>query len=130
MGSPEASADAVHPASVRPYALTGGRVPPAGGFPVEALVETLSPAGTALRQTAERRAILRLAAQGYVSIAELSALLRLPLGVVRVVVGDLVEDGLVTVHAVGPRAVRADHGQDPSTSIAVLEGVLRGIVSL
>lgn len=115
--------------TVRPYALTGGRVgSERSSYPVEALVELL-PGGVADQGLPpEKRAILQHASQGYVSIAELSALLHLPLGVVRVVVSDLAEAGDVRVHAPDPVGDRT--GQSPALSLSVLESVLNGISAL
>ncbi|NAZ84347.1 DUF742 domain-containing protein [Kineococcus sp. R8] len=111
--------------AVRPYTLTGGRTRPSSdALPFEALVEAV--AEPVVSMTPERRRILELARDQYVSIAELSAHLHLPLGVVRVVVGDLVEVGDVRVHGVR----RATTSTEPSSTISVLESVLHGIFSL
>jgi len=112
---------------VRPYALTRGRTRPGrADLPLEALVRGV--AGTSdtsnTAGTLERRRILDLAGAGILSVAEISAHLSLPLGVVRVLVGDLADDGLVLVHSGSPTtANRATH-------LTVLESVLDGIHSL
>ncbi len=115
--------------TVRPYAVTGGRVrSDRSDYPLEALVELL-PGGVAGQGlTPEKRAILQHASHGYISVAELSALLHLPLGVVRVVLSDLVEAGFVRVHGSSPVEVRT--GQSPALSLSVLESVLNGISAL
>jgi hypothetical protein len=115
--------------TVRPYAVTGGRVrSERSDYPIEALVELL-PAGVGGQGLPpEKRAILQHASHGYISIAELSALLHLPLGVVRVVVSDLVDAGFVRVHASDPVEVRT--GQSPALTLSVLESVLNGISAL
>jgi len=119
--------------TVRPYALTGGRVrSERSDYPLEALVELL-PDGVAVVAgqgglTPEKRAILQHASHGYISIAELSALLHLPLGVVRIVVSDLADAGYLRVHASDPVEVRT--GQSPALSLSVLESVLNGISAL
>lgn len=115
--------------TVRPYAVTGGRVrSDRSDYPLEALVELL-PGGVAGQGlTPEKRAILQHASHGYISVAELSALLHLPLGVVRVVVSDLVEAGFVRVHGSSPVEVRT--GRSPALSLSVLESVLNGISAL
>lgn len=115
--------------SVRPYAVTGGRVRSASSnLPLEALVEVLPDPGGGRRLPPEKRAILRHAAQTYVSVIELSALLHLPIGVVRVVVADLADAGYVRVHTTSADDVRV--GQPPSLSLSVLESVLYGISAL
>ena len=52
----------------------------------------------AVTHTPEQRRILALCSTQFESVAEVSAHLRLPVGVVRVVVGDLLESGQVRVH--------------------------------
>jgi hypothetical protein len=113
--------------TVRPYARTGGRTRPSGDvLPIEALVSAL--AGPDGRQTAEKRRILQLSSDQYLSIAELSAHVRLPVGVVRVIVGDLVDEGLAQVHGSGP--VTLADSADPAITLSVLESVLNGISAL
>jgi hypothetical protein len=109
---------------VRPYALTRGRTRPGGAdLPLEALVRSV-PGSQDPVGTSERRRILGLADERILSVAELSAHLSLPLGVVRVVVGDLAEEGLVVVHSGSPSTAT------PATNLKVLESVLNGISSL
>jgi hypothetical protein len=115
--------------TVRPYALTGGRVrSDRSDYPLEALVEMLPAAASAQGLTPEKRSILQHASHGYISVAELSALLHLPLGVTRVVVSDLADAGFVKVHTSDP--VEASTGQSPALSLSVLESVLNGISAL
>ncbi|MDQ1620065.1 MAG: hypothetical protein QOE19_2634 [Actinomycetota bacterium] len=110
--------------TVRPYTLTRGRTRPGReDLRLEALVRGVAPAGP--NETTERRRILELTGAGILSVAELSAHLSLPLGVVRVLVGDLADDGLVVVHSGTPQS------QTPAASqLKVLESVLDGISSL
>ncbi len=115
--------------TVRPYAVTGGRVRAANSdLPLEALVEVLPGATDTRGLPPEKRAILQHAAHTFVSVAELSALLRLPLGVVRVLVTDLAEAQYIRVHTSTPVSVHT--GQSPALSLSVLESVLNGISAL
>ena len=115
--------------TVRPYAVTGGRVKSSrSDLPLEALVELMPGAVAGIGLPPERRAILHHAAAGYISIAELSALLHLPLGVVRVLVSDLADQQYVRVHSSQPLDVQT--GQSPALSLSVLESVLNGIAAL
>jgi hypothetical protein len=111
--------------AVRPYTLTRGRTrPERADLPLEALVRGVASASAA-NETAERRRILELTASEILSVVEISAHLSLPLGVVRVLVGDLADDGLVLVHTGTPTS------QAPaSAQLKVLESVLNGISSL
>ena len=111
-------------ASVRPYMMTGGRTRPScAELPVEALVEAIGEGRPS--QDPERRRIIELVTGQYLSVVELSAHLRLPVGVVRVLVGDLRDEGMVRVH--GLAVTDAYH---PEASLRVLEGVLHGISAL
>ncbi len=76
--------------------LTGGRTRPAQeGLRVEALIQARPDAPrSGLRF--EARQIVELC-QKPVSVAELAAALHVPLGVARVLVSDLMADGLVTL---------------------------------
>ena len=109
---------------VRPYALTRGRTRPGrSDLPLEALVRVVDGATDPVG-TAERRRILDLTREQILSVAELSAHLSLPLGVVRVLVGDLADEGLVVVHTGSPTAA------PPAANLKVLESVLDGISAL
>lgn len=104
------------------YAFTRGRTRSAGqDLPIEAVV-TLT--GNAARQAPSLRnesaAIVRMCARP-MSVAEIAAALRVPVGVARVLVGDLVNVGCLTVHL--PKATR--EGGRPSQAILgrLLEGL-------
>jgi hypothetical protein len=107
---------------VRPYAVTGGRTTPRMRLAVEALVSS-SPAPRRDFDliTPEYAAIDHLCRQVR-SVAEISALLRLPLGVVRVLIADMAAEGLLQLHQ--PRL--RDGRPDP----ALLERVLSGLRNL
>jgi hypothetical protein len=115
--------------TVRPYAVTGGRVRSArSDLPLEALVEMMPGAVQSQGQPPEKRAILAHAARNFISIAELSALLHLPIGVIRILVADLADAKFVRVHTSQP--VEVNTGQSPALSLSVLESVLNGISAL
>ncbi len=116
--------------TVRPYAVTGGRVRSSrsADLPLEALVEVMPGAVSSSGLTPEKRAILQHAAHTYISVAELSAMLHLPLGVVRIVVSDLADAKYIRVHTSTP--VEVHTGQSPALSLSVLESVLNGISAL
>jgi len=105
---------------VRPYFRTGGRTKPTYDLAIEALVST-SERGRVLDRVKvpEHRSICGLCLDTR-SVAEVAAYLRLPLGVVRVLIGDVAGLGLVLVHtatvAVGDRP-----------SIEFMERVLSGL---
>jgi hypothetical protein len=109
---------------VRPYAMTGGRTRPGPTgvrFDLIALV-TLDPAAPARDDAAlgpEHRALIDLCRVETQSVAELAAGADLPLGVVRVLLGDLLEIGRVTVH----RPVPPAHLPDERILREVIEGL-------
>ncbi len=110
--------------AVRPYAVTGGRTRASGStaLPLEALVQSLR--APAPGMTNETIKILDLTAVEFLSIAELSAHVKLPVGIVRVIVSDLADEGKVRIHGIA-------NGQSGlATSLSVLESVLNGISSL
>lgn len=108
---------------VRPYLLTGGRTRSAVDLPLEAIVRS-TPEGANRVGTLdhERKRIVELCLQPQ-SIAEVSAHLRIHLQVAKVLVGDLITEGLLGSHAATvPTSARPD--------VALLERVLNGLQSL
>lgn len=107
-------------AAVRPYTWTRGRTKSGFDLAIETLVST-SPRGRAQAATLqlEHRAVAELCEQTR-SVAEVAALLSLPLGVARVVLGDMAGLGVVTVHQTASSA-----GSAPD--IALMERVLSGL---
>lgn len=88
---------------VRPYAMTSGRTrPSAGNFDLIALVMAARPVNaTDVGLGPEHHAIMRLCGRP-LSVAELAGNLDLPIGVVRVLLGDLLDRGLIIVRAPQP----------------------------
>ncbi|MCO5974913.1 DUF742 domain-containing protein [Actinoallomurus soli] len=106
---------------IRPYVLTGGRTHPQRELAVHALTLTTEK-GRALAAalTSEQAAICRIC-EVAVSIAEVSALLNVPLGTARVLVDDMSRQGLVSV--ISPQ-------QQDGHSTEVLMRVLEGLRAL
>ncbi|MBG0812919.1 DUF742 domain-containing protein [Planomonospora sp. ID82291] len=103
----------------RPYAVTGGRAEPRYHMAMETLVSSSPIMDEELALlTPEQDAIIRLC-RSFRSVAEISALLRVPLGVARVLVADMVDEGLVRIHQ-----PRLDQGQP---DLNMLERVLSGL---
>ncbi|MEV7725931.1 DUF742 domain-containing protein [Streptomyces sp. NPDC101733] len=111
------------PARVRPYSLTGGRTRFTQVLLVETFVAALDtgpesgPAATPDRMP-EMRAIVEVCRRMR-TVAEISALLKLPLGVVRVLVSDLADQGRIRVYGTGHGTGRPER--------ALLERVLGGL---
>lgn len=108
--------------TVRPYAWTRGRTRPVYDLAVEALVSTSDHGrDVAALTSVEHRSVAELCREPR-SVAEVAALLSLPLGVARVVLGDMADIGLVAVHRT------ASTGDVPD--IALMERVLSGLRAL
>jgi hypothetical protein len=92
-------------AVVRPYAVTRGRTRPAGGrLDLIALISVVRDASaTELGLGPEHLALLRICRRP-TSVADLAADLDLPVGVVRILLGDLRERALISVHNPIPAA--------------------------
>jgi hypothetical protein len=106
---------------VRPYAVTGGRTEPRRDIALEAVLLT-SPSG---RQEArffghDKQRIAGMCDSRALSLAEIAAYTRLPLGVTRVLVADMVADGLLDLH----EPVMTEGYQD---RMELLERVLSGL---
>ncbi|MDT5194487.1 MAG: thioredoxin-dependent peroxiredoxin [Mycobacterium sp.] len=88
------------PSLVRPYTLTAGRTYSGVELALEAPVEALNTTAKPPRwpRNDVREQILTLCVHS-LSVAEIAARLSLPLGVTRVLVGDLVKQGYLRVHA-------------------------------
>jgi hypothetical protein len=94
--SPEGGDGGADDVVIRPFLLTGGRTRPVqDGLRVETLIQA-RPGALAATLRFEARQIVELCQQP-TSVAELAAALRVPLGVARVLVSDLVADGSVVV---------------------------------
>ncbi|GGT07867.1 hypothetical protein GCM10010156_76240 [Planobispora rosea] len=82
---------------VRMYAVTGGRTAPRTKLAMEALVSSATSGTLGMAFTREYRAISELCRQVR-SVAEISGLLGIPLGVARVLVSDMEAEGLVRIY--------------------------------
>lgn len=106
------------------YALTRGRAHHAGPeLPLETVVTAASPPPHGAHLQAESLAIVRLCGAGPLSVAELGATLRVPVGVARVLVGDLIAAGHLVAHLPEPTT------SDGRPSAAVLGRLLDGLRS-
>ncbi|GHD40767.1 DUF742 domain-containing protein [Streptomyces galbus] len=117
------------PARVRPYSLTGGRTRFGHVLLVETFVAALEApeerkelTNGSLRTTVmpEMRAIVELCRRMR-TVAEIAALLKMPLGVVRVLLSDLADQGKIRVYGTG-----TGHGTGRPDR-ALLERVLSGL---
>lgn len=106
-------------ASVRAYAWTGGRTQSDIQLELETLVSTTAKARDLLDTLCtEHQSIARLCHESQ-SVAEIAARLSVPLGVVRVLLGDMAKLGLIDVHR-----------NNGAPDLALMERVLRGLTNL
>ncbi len=107
---------------VRPYTVTRGRARPAAGFDLLAFIRAeADPDNPGVHLQPECIAILRRADRP-VSVAELASHLDLPLGVVRILLGDLLQSGLISLHEPAVAAQSPDE--------RILKAVINGLRSL
>ncbi|WP_061296948.1 DUF742 domain-containing protein [Herbidospora cretacea] len=104
----------------RPYAVTGGRAEPRYHLAMETLVSTAAMMGDDYSLLGPEQEAIMTLCRSVRSVAEISALLRVPLGVARVLIADMADEGLVRLHM--PQLISS--GQPDLT---LLERVLSGL---
>ncbi|QBI54830.1 DUF742 domain-containing protein [Streptomonospora litoralis] len=107
---------------IRPYTFTGGRTRSRHPLMVQTLVSTADPSNDAPGKLMPESQRIYLLCRETRSVAEVSAELKIPLGVTQVLLSDLAELGLVYIH---PTIT----GNSPSEN-QVLERALRGLERL
>ena len=110
-------------AMVRPYAWTRGRTKANHDLQLETLISTteLGQDETRLLQL-EHRSVSALCRYP-LSVAEIAAKLSVPLGVARVVLSDMAEQGLISIH----RTFADDDVSDIAAHLVLMERVLSGL---
>ena len=103
---------------VRPYTITAGRTEAKVDLPFEARLRRQSDSGGPELTPAMLRVLEHCDQR---SVAEVAALVNMPIGVVRVVLGDLVEQGLVRVQAT------LTDNSSKDERIELIERTLRGL---
>lgn len=111
--------EVARPRFVRPYTITSGRTHSKVDLPMEATLRTedgdlgkVSAAALQVLEVCDRR-----------SVAECAALVKMPIGVVRVLLSDLVEHGFIRVQA----TITENSSKDER--IELIERTLRGLRS-
>jgi hypothetical protein len=106
---------------VRPYAVTGGRTEPVNGEVLDLLALVVTTGSQAEHRSPEHKKILTMARRP-ARLADIASDLRLPVGVVRVLLADLTTDGSLRVVTKRPAE------QEPDND--VLKEILRGLRAL
>lgn len=110
--------EAYRPRLIRSYTLTAGRTATKVDLALEATLRLqagaeaplLSPSAAQVLEVCDRR-----------SVAEVSALTKMPIGVTRVLLGDLIEQGLVRIQATITDSTSTDE------RLELIERTLRGL---
>ena len=110
--------EAYRPRLIRSYTLTAGRTASKIDLALEATLRlqagaeapVLSPSAAQVLEVCDRR-----------SVAEVSALTKMPIGVTRVLLGDLIEQGLVRIQATINDSTSTDE------RLELIERTLRGL---
>lgn len=119
-GPEEWNEPAIPASVVRPYTWTRGRTSPVFDLGIETLVSTSDHGyDVAVLTSEEHRAVAELCRDPR-SVAEVAALLSLPLGVARVLLADMADLNLVTVH-------RSAYSSGDTPDLALMERVLSGL---
>ena len=106
---------------IRPYILTGGRTRPRHNLDVHALVHTTEEGRTTTRPLPAEHESIRQMCKSAHSVAEIAALVNVPLGVARILIDDMEEQGLISV-TMPP--------QEDEHSVELLTRVLEGLRAL
>jgi hypothetical protein len=117
--APQCSEDAEPATYIRPYAWTGGRTRSNHQLELETLVSTSELCQTFRLERLEHQSIADLCRHPR-SVAEVGAILGVPLGVTRVLLGDMADLGLITVH----RTITNNGG---ASHLILMERVLSGL---
>jgi hypothetical protein len=115
---PEPEDEGYRPRLIRSYTLTAGRTASKVELAMEATLRlqagveapVLSPSAAQVLEVCDRR-----------SVAEVSALTKMPIGVTRVLLGDLIEQGLVRIQATITDSTSNDE------RLELIERTLRGL---
>ncbi|WP_374457363.1 DUF742 domain-containing protein [Nocardioides sp.] len=114
----EPEEEAYRPRLIRSYTITAGRTAAAVDLPMEATLRlqagaeapVLTPSAAQVLEVCDRR-----------SVAEVSALTKMPIGVTRVLLGDLIEQGLIRIQATITEKTSTDE------RLELIERTLRGL---
>ena len=109
------------PRFVRPYTLTGGRTEAVVDLPFEATLVLIPQVVDRTASNPESQRILGVCDSR--SVAEVSALMKMPIGVTRVLLGDLVHQGFIKVQETITETTSHDERID------LIERTLRGLRS-
>jgi len=120
-GQDEATADDPDLFGVRPYAMTNGRTQPSTPLDLLSLVRATGRGMVGPSQLSVEHSKALQLCQAPTSVAEVSALLRRPVTVTKVVLSDLIELGAV----IAKFTPSESYSNDPAILEAVIDGLRR-----
>jgi hypothetical protein len=107
---------------VRPFALTGGRVgTERHDLNLITLVTSVQPVSDSMALAKESMAIVRMCQERPLSVAEVAARLDVLLAVAKILISDLIDQGLLA------RKTPASTGTDDEPNMNLLQAVLDGV---
>ncbi|GAA3722780.1 hypothetical protein HDA32_000802 [Spinactinospora alkalitolerans] len=104
---------------IRSFSLTGGRTRSRSPLLLETLVSAIGVNTTGFTELTPEQRDIYLICEKAKSVTEIAASLKMPLGVVRILINDLADQGRVAIHA----TVRSDE----SSHRNLLERILHGL---
>lgn len=107
---------------IRSFALTSGRTRPRHPLLLETLISAVGVDNTGFTELSPEQRNIFLTCEQPRSVTEIAATLRLPVGVVRVLINDLAEQGHVRIHPTVQR--------DAAPNRHLLERILHGLDSI
>jgi hypothetical protein len=107
------------PRLIRSYTITAGRTAAKVDLPMEATLRLQAGAEAPAVLTAAAAQVLEVCDRR--SVAEVSALTKMPIGVTRVLLGDLIEQGLIRIQATITEKTSTDE------RLELIERTLRGL---
>jgi hypothetical protein len=120
MTPPNGPEDEVYtPRLIRSYTITAGRTAAKVDLPMEATLRLQAGAEAPAVLTAAAAQVLEVCDRR--SVAEVSALTKMPIGVTRVLLGDLIEQGLIRIQATITEKTSTDE------RLELIERTLRGL---
>lgn len=114
---------------LRPYVMTGGRVA-ADGIAFDLLLAATPGAACTAPRTREAQEVLRVLGHAYLTVAEVAATMRVPLGTAQVIVADLAATGAVRLFGTTPAGKNGSHVDERHHTLALLGSVIDGIGEL
>lgn len=107
----------------RPFVVTGGKTQTKASVRIETLVES---ANSSKKARFEKAELLGLTTERSISVAELSAHLKLPIGTTMTLVGEMIDEGLLSAHA----TVETEESSSVAANIDIMSRIIKRVQEL